>query len=65
MYSFLIISKLSSKSTVLSEREIKYLCEKSKDIFKEQPMLLEVTAPLIICGISTINQVIYMDNTMI
>ena len=34
----------------LEEYEIKYLCTKSLEIFMSQPMLLELEAPLKICG---------------
>jgi hypothetical protein len=44
---------------------MRFLCEKSKDIFREQPMLLEVTAPLVVCGKIIIIKVIFMDNIMI
>jgi len=34
----------------LEEYEIKYLCNTSREIFLNQPMLLELEAPLKICG---------------
>ena len=34
----------------LEEREIYFLCEKSQKIFLEQPVLLELEAPLKVCG---------------
>ena len=34
----------------LEEYEIKFLCNKSREIFLSQPMLLELEAPLKICG---------------
>lgn len=39
------------KTVLLSENEIKALCTKSRDIFLNQAILLEVEAPLKICGI--------------
>ena len=49
-----IISSLLSKektiSAKISEQEIMCLCLKSKEIFKNQPMLLELSAPIKICG---------------
>lgn len=52
-----IISKLleirtykPGKSVQLSSNEIKNLCFKSKEIFLSQPILLELEAPLKICG---------------
>ncbi|EGR33131.1 protein phosphatase catalytic gamma isoform, putative [Ichthyophthirius multifiliis] len=48
----LIETKQSSKarSSALSEAEIKALCLKSREIFLSQPMLLELEAPIKICG---------------
>ena len=34
----------------LDENEIKWLCYKSRDIFMSQPILLELEAPINICG---------------
>ena len=39
------------KQVQLSESEIKQLCGFSKDIFMQQPNLLELEAPIKICGI--------------
>jgi Serine-threonine protein phosphatase N-terminal domain len=41
------------KQAQLSEAEIKQLCTVSKEIFLSQPNLLELEAPIKICGIST------------
>ena len=41
----IIISK-----NILTQEEIKFLCTKSLDIFMEEPVLLEVSAPVNICG---------------
>ena len=38
------------KNVQLSEAEIKSLCVKSREIFLSQPILLELEAPLKICG---------------
>lgn len=38
------------KNAHLREAEILFLCEKAKDIFMNQPMLLKVKAPVKICG---------------
>lgn len=38
------------KVVQMSEAELKYLCIKSKQIFLEQPTLLELEAPIKICG---------------
>ncbi|KAF0989857.1 hypothetical protein HZS_3747 [Henneguya salminicola] len=39
------------KTVNLSEEEITNICLKSRDIFLSQPILLELEAPLKICGI--------------
>jgi serine/threonine-protein phosphatase PP1 catalytic subunit len=38
------------KQVILSENEIKGLCVKAREIFINQPMLLELEAPLKVCG---------------
>lgn len=38
------------KTVNLSENEVRQLCIKSRDIFISQPILLELEAPLKICG---------------
>jgi len=40
------------KNAQLSESEIKQLCAAAKEIFLSQPNLLELEAPIKICGIS-------------
>ena len=42
--------KAISESNRLSEEELKYLCFKSLEIFMEEPVFLELSAPIIICG---------------
>lgn len=34
----------------LTENEIRFLCVKSREIFIQQPVLLELEAPIKICG---------------
>jgi len=53
----LIIEKLLSvrgarpgKQVTLTEDEIKFLCVRARDIFIQQPILLELEAPIKICG---------------
>ncbi|CAF0779820.1 unnamed protein product [Adineta steineri] len=41
---------ISEKFVQISDDEIKFLCEKSKEIFLSQPVLLELQAPINICG---------------
>ena len=38
----------------LQEYEIKYLCTKAREIFINQPILLELEAPIKICGMSSL-----------
>ncbi|CAN0458535.1 unnamed protein product, partial [Ascophyllum nodosum] len=38
------------KQVQLLEGEIKMLCVKARDIFVQQPILLELEAPIKICG---------------
>lgn len=42
------------KQVQLSETEIRQLCVASREIFIQQPNLLELQAPIKICGISLI-----------
>jgi len=41
------------KQVNLTENEIKALCTKSREIFISQPILLELEAPIKICGNSS------------
>jgi len=38
------------KSVQMTEAEVRGLCLKSREIFLQQPILLELEAPLKICG---------------
>lgn len=38
------------KQVSLAEHEIRFLCTKARDIFISQPILLELEAPIKICG---------------
>ena len=42
------------KRVNLLESEIAYLCQKSRQVFLSQPVLLELEAPIKVCGISEI-----------
>ena len=42
--------KKPGKNVQLSEEDIKHLCTKSREIFISQPNLLELEAPIKICG---------------
>ena len=41
------------KTVQLSENEVRGLCHKSREIFLNQPILLELDAPLKVCGKKT------------
>jgi hypothetical protein len=43
------------KPVQLQEYEIKYLCTKAREIFINQPILLELEAPIKICGASNVS----------
>lgn len=38
------------KTVQLAETEVKALCVKAREIFLDQPILLELEAPLKVCG---------------
>eukprot|EP01040_Poterioochromonas_malhamensis_P016143 gene16143-18256_t len=40
----------SKREISLTEKEIQFLCYKSSEIFLQQPSLLEISAPINICG---------------
>ena len=44
------IIKTITDSNVLTIDELKFLCSKSLEIFMEEPVFLELNAPIIICG---------------
>lgn len=47
---FTVRGSRQNKSVQMSEAEVRGLCLKSREIFLQQPILLELEAPLIICG---------------
>lgn len=49
----------------IDEREIRTVCLRAREILLEQPMLLELEAPLKICGNSALTQGISTVSTMI
>jgi len=64
--------KKPGKQVNLTENEIKGLCLRAREVFISQPMLLELNAPLKICGnfckiqeILIKYKVIYMASTQI
>jgi serine/threonine-protein phosphatase PP1 catalytic subunit len=38
------------KQVTLAQKEIEFLCQRSREIFIKQPILLELEAPIKICG---------------
>ena len=42
--------KKPGKSIQLNEDDIKYLCTKARELFISQPNLLELEAPIKVCG---------------
>ncbi len=48
---FVVRGSRPGKAVNLAENEIRYLCIKSRQIFLSQPILLELEAPIKICGI--------------
>lgn len=50
VYIFLVRGAKPGKNVQLQENEIRGLCLKSREIFLSQPILLELEAPLKICG---------------
>ena len=47
----------------IDEREIRTVCLKSREIFLEQPMLLELYAPVKICGRGGVRQGTFTAST--
>lgn len=47
---FVVRGARPGKNVQLTESEIRGLCLKSREIFLSQPILLELEAPLKICG---------------
>lgn len=63
-----IINKLlenGGKDAKILESEIRGLCLRAREIFLEQPMLLELEAPIKICGNTLGTQATFTDNTQI
>lgn len=48
--SFIVRGCTPGKQVQMTEQEVRGLCLKSREIFMQQPILLELEAPLIICG---------------
>ena len=50
LFFFLVRNSKPGKNVQLAENEIRGLCLKSRELFLSQPILLELEAPLKICG---------------
>lgn len=48
----------SSRQVQLMESEIRQLCAVSREIFLQQPNLLELEAPIKICGVFSLTQIV-------
>lgn len=49
-FLFIVRGNRPGKPVQLQEYEIKYLCTRAREIFINQPILLELEAPIKICG---------------
>lgn len=49
-FAFVVRGSRPGKNVQLTETEIRNLCLKCREIFLSQPILLELEAPLKICG---------------
>lgn len=47
---FIVRTGRPGKAVNLEEAEIRWLCERSRQVFLSQPILLELEAPIKICG---------------
>ena len=53
------------KNVQLAENEIRGLCLKSRELFLSQPILLELEAPLKICGIYNLFFLVLLAQSML
>ena len=60
-FFFSVRGSRPGKNVQLTENEIRGLCLKSRELFLSQPILLELEAPLKICGewLICITQILY------
>lgn len=58
---FIVRGCRPGKVVAMSETEIRSLCLKSREIFLSQPILLELEAPLKICGEFNSSNLIYIN----
>jgi len=49
-FIYIVRGSRPGKQVSLEEHEIRYLCTKSREILINQPILLELEAPIKICG---------------
>ena len=50
LFFFQVRGNRPGKQVQLEEHEIRYLCLTARDIFMSQPILLDLEAPIKICG---------------
>lgn len=59
IYYGIVRGSRPGKQVQLAEHEIRYLCTKSRDVFINQPILLELEAPIKICGMGLLANLFY------
>ena len=64
MFFFLVRGCRPGKIVNMTESEVRGLCLKSREIFLSQPILLELEAPLKICGMN-INEIIVSHRSIL
>ena len=47
------------KKVNIKEKDVSLLCKSARDVFMEQPVFLELEAPIKICGRSLLNFYVY------
>ena len=55
IFLFLVRGSRPGKTVQMTEAEVRGLCLKSRELFLQQPILLELEAPLKICGMFIFN----------
>ena len=61
-FYFSVRGSRPGKTVQMTENEVRGLCLKSREIFLQQPILLELEAPLKICG--KIEIIIFLEFTI-